>query len=317
MYVGRVRRTCLVSACVVAALLALISCGGTPTVPSPSPSPTPTPDPGPIVNNAPPVIIGFTVQGSRNNEPASFADLSEEVVVTANVVDNETPIGNLKFNWTASVGTFTGSGSKVTWKAPASATTPVLVTLNLEVVETYTSAGKSVDNKVTGSTPVSLHDSATEVGDMARQFLIDFSTSSLRDVTQIMRNFEPTCYGTADETSDVARNRTDFTIQAGWRVEAASTTVNFGSFCPFRNRPGDACAQVRTFWKSQANRDIFDSGGTLALHQGDVTTASGVDQVAAKYYKDQNRWRLCASDFNGDAVPQTSLRILSLRGLLP
>jgi hypothetical protein len=303
----------IVTACALSVVS--LSCGGTPTTPSPS-LPVTTP---PVVNNTPPLIVKFTAQGLRPNEPPNFADLTEEVPISVDVTDLESSVNDLKFNWSATVGSFSGTGPKVVWKAPASAATPVGVTLELEVVETYTSAGKATENRVTGSTTVSLHDSNKEVSDIARQFLLDFSDSSIRDVPYIMRNFEPTCYGTTDETGDVTKNRTDFTIMPGWRVELPVTSVAFGGSCPFRapTRPGDACSQIRTFWKSTANRDLRDPSGALVLRQGQTTTASGVDQVAAKYYKDQGRWRLCASDFNGDDPPQTSLRALLLRGLVP
>ena len=114
----------------------------TPTNPSVTPPPV---DPGPVVNNTPPVIGKFTVQGTRKNEPPSFADVSEEVPVSVEVTDAESPISSLKFNWSPSVGTFSGSGQNVTWKAPAAVDAPTTVTLNVEVVETYTSQGKTVE----------------------------------------------------------------------------------------------------------------------------------------------------------------------------
>jgi hypothetical protein len=280
--------------------------GGTPT----GPGPVPDPDPGPVVNNTPPVIGRFTVQGTRINEPPSFADASEDLPISVDVTDAESTIGDLKFNWTAAVGTFSGTGRSVLWKAPASVPAPAEVTINLEVVEAFTSAGKPVENKVTGSTVVSLHDSIKEVGDMARQFLLDFSDSRLKleDVPYIMRNFEPGCYGTADETAQVADNRRNFEILE-WRVEPPVTTVNFGGLCPFRNARGDACARVDVYWKSKLLRDLPD--GSRA---GAVGAVAGFDQLAAMYYRDQKRWRLCDSAFNGAPV---SLRALIAHGLVP
>lgn len=285
-----------------------------PTVQNPPPPPPP-----PKVDNAPPVIGAFTVQGTRPNEPANFADVSEEVPVNAVVTDADSTgrVGDLEFFWTAGVGTFIGSGTSVVWKAPASIDAPTVVTLTLEVVETYSSEGKNVENRVTSSTTVSLHDSVKEVGDMAVQFLRDFSDTGIKDASYVMRNFEPTCYGTADETADVAQHILNYTVTK-WRVEAPATTIAFGGSCPFRAplRPGDACVQVRTFWASTANRNVYDIFGNLIFKPGDTSTASGVDQVVAMYYKNQNRWRLCASDFNGDDPPQTSL-FSRVRGLVP
>jgi hypothetical protein len=268
----------------------------------------PPPDRGPIVQNSPPAIGKFTVQSTRPNAPPNFAEVSEDLPISVETTDAESAIGDLKFNWSAAVGSFSGIGQSVVWKAPASVATPANVTINLEVVETFTSAGQRVENKVVGSTTVSLHDSIKEVGDMARQFLLDFSDSSITDVAYIMRNFQPDCYGTAPETGQVADNRRNFKILA-WRVDLPLTTVNFGGFCPFRNRRGDACARVSVYWKSVLLRNLPD--GSPA---GTVGAVAGIDQVAAFYYKDQQRWRLCDSSFDGAPV---SLRALVAHGLVP
>ena len=100
------------SICTLALLLA-VACGSdTPTTPNP-------PDSGPPVNNTPPVIGKFTVQGTRANEPPNFADASEAVLVTVEVTDAESQVSDLKFNWSSELGTFSGTGSKITWTAPA------------------------------------------------------------------------------------------------------------------------------------------------------------------------------------------------------
>ena len=112
----------------------------------------------------PPKIGAFTVQGTRQNEPPNFADASEQVPVSLEVTDAESAISALKFNWSASVGTFIGSGRDVTWKAPSSVPVPSTVTPKLEVVETFASQGRNAENRVTGSTTVSLHDSHKRSG---------------------------------------------------------------------------------------------------------------------------------------------------------
>jgi hypothetical protein len=126
-----------------------------------------------------------------------------------------------------------------------------------------------------------------------------------------MRNFQPDCYGTAAETSQVTDNRRNFEIKEA-RVEAARTTINFGGSCPFPLRPaprGDACSYVRTYWKSLVLR-TFDN-----LRQGDTTIANGIDHLAAFYYRDQKRWRLCDSQYEG-SDPST-LRAMQIRGMVP
>ena len=119
------------------------------------------------------------MQGTRVNEPPNFADLLEDVDVAATVTDVESQPSTFTYNWTAPVGTFIGTGATVKWRAPAAAATPLNVILTLEVVETYTSQGQSVQNKVTRTATVRLHNSVLEVTDISRQFLLDFSDSSL------------------------------------------------------------------------------------------------------------------------------------------
>jgi hypothetical protein len=301
-------------------LLSALAAGCSSTTPGgPSPFGTPSPDPGPVVTNTPPLIGALTVQGTRTNEPPNFADASEEVPITVAVTDAESPISDLRFNWTSSAGgTFIGSGPKVTWKAPDKVEAPTTVTLSVEVVETYTSQGKQLTNNPKGSVTLSLHDSVKEVGDIAVQFLKDFSDTSIKDVPYIIRSFEPGCYGTDGEIADVARHIQNYSVTA-WRVESAVVSVAFGAACslfPDRFRPGDACAEVRTFWASTANKDVYNEFGEFVIGAGGHTTTSGVDQVVGRYYKDLQRWRLCASDFKGDDPPQTSLKIL-LSGLVP
>jgi hypothetical protein len=257
------------------------------------------------------VIGKFTVQTTRANAPADFANVNDEVQISVVVTDPEPSTTELKYNWSAAVGTFSGTGRSVIWKAPATVTSLNDVNINLEVVETYVSQGKNVENKVTGSTALSLHDSVKEVGDMARQFLLDFSDSNITQIPFIMRNFEPGCYGTDAETRDVTANRENFDIKQS-NVDEATTTINFNGTCPFPGRPsprGDACSLVRTYWVSIAKRD-FDT-----TKKGDVSIASGIDHVAAFYYPAQKRWRLCDSQYALDA--NSSLRAAQIRGLVP
>lgn len=265
----------------VAAIVLAAACGS-PTRPGPPPPPPPPP------NNNAPVIAGITIQGSRPNEPGAFADVSETVNVTADVRDEETPIAQLQYLWTSSVGTFSGTGANVTWQAPGQAEMPADVTLRLEVVERYgpATAPTSLEHRVSGSAVVRLHDSIKEVGDAARQFLLDFSDPSIRDVRYIMRHFEPGCYGTADEETQVADNRARYQI-LGSSVGTPSVTINFGGVCAFRARSGDACARIPVMWDSRE------------LATGIRGVVRGTDQIAAVYVRSRREWRLCDSQFDG------------------
>src|SRR5207237_927744 len=145
---------------------------------------------------------------------------------------------------------FSGSGAAVKWRAPQSGTTPFSTTIALTVVERYTSvdaAGLPIasENRATKTTSVSVHDSINEVGDMARQFLEDFSRQ-LRPAEQVVRAFT-SCPrkpdGRDSELSDVRNNQDNFSITQ-WSVDRPRVTINFGGVCGFRSRPGDACANV-------------------------------------------------------------------------
>jgi len=274
----------ILAACVLWSVT--IAACGSPSGPGPV-----TPPPPPPPANALPIIESIKVTGRRARQPANFADLSETVDVVAAVHDDETPLTDLEFQWTASVGRFEGSGASVAWIAPSSAPAPVEVALTLKLVEKYGQPGgpKIYQHDVSSSANVSLHDSAKEVGDMAKQFLLDFSDSRITNISEIMRNFQPGCYGTQDETDQVTENRRRFVILDS-RVNEPVTTIAFGGTCPYQRRPGDACSGVSVFWKS------------MDLVVNATREDAGTDWLAAFYYPDQHRWRLCDSSFEGQRV---------------
>src|SRR5688572_30744729 len=95
-------------AAVVLALLAVIlvpGCGGSPTQPPPGTNP-PTNPPA----NTLPAIDSIAVQGRRARQPARFAELREILDVTATVRDSETALEELIYQWSATAGTFSGTG---------------------------------------------------------------------------------------------------------------------------------------------------------------------------------------------------------------
>jgi hypothetical protein len=240
------------------------------------------------------VIASIAIQGTRSKEPANFADLGETVQVTATVHDDETPIDQLQFVWTADVGTFTGTGPSVTWTAPSQGTTPADVTLVLQVVEKFGYPGGplSYENDAKGSAVLSLHDSVTEVGHMARQFLLDFSDSTI-PVSVVMQNFDPTCSGTAQETQQVADNRVKFLIFAS-NIGQPTVSIPFGnSFCSVpvdRIQRGDACSSTPVHWESKQ------------LNNGHTQVATGIDWISAYYRTEAKSWKLCDSQFTGSCV---------------
>jgi hypothetical protein len=298
------RRLGLAAACAAAALL-VAGCGGSPTTPggvTPPPSGGGTPAPPPA--NTAPAVQSISVKGTRPNEPANFADAGETLQVVADVKDDETPVAQLQYNWSAPVGTFSGTGASVTWQAPADVPQPTEVVLKLEVVEKYGTGG-ALENRVSATAAVSLHDSIREVGGMARQFLLDFSDSSIRDVDYIMRNFgnASTCPDVREvfnEREDVSDDRDNYQI-VDFRIGTPRVSINFGGVCPFRGKAGDACAVVPSYWKS------------LKLSTKETGAVDGDDIVASSYSSADKRWWLCASDYDGHPAGGSAVR--GFRGL--
>ena len=269
----------------------IAACGGSPS--SPAAVIAPQPLTAPPVAGGPPnalsVIDSLTASGRRSKEPANFADLAEAIDLVARVHDDETPVEELEFQWSAPVGTFDGSGPRVAWRAPASGDTPLPVSITLKVVEKYGYPGgpKIYQQDVSASVTVSLHDSRAELDAMSRQFLVDFSDSTIRDIGYIMRNFQPGCYGTAEETAQVTENRRRYRIIES-RIGVASTNINFGGLCPYGPRKGDACTAVPVFWRS-LDGDNHNTEERVA----------GTDWLASVYNAEKQRWFLCDSSFDG------------------
>jgi hypothetical protein len=260
--------------------LSLAGCGGDDPAPRGPTSPVP---PGPGPTNSAPTIDSVTTQVTRLTGPSSYIDASDTLTLTATVRDTETAVEQLQFNWSASVGgTFTGTGSRVQWKAPADAP-PGRATLTLEVVERY---GQNLENRVTKSAEIDLRNAAKEVGDMARQFLTDFSNTSLRDWREVMKNFSETACPDPREVQaeqrDVENHYTNFTMH-DYTIGAASVTLNFGGSC--LASAGDACVAVPVTWDSTDKR----------TNKRAVTT--GIDHLAAVYSTASSRWWLCSSRF--------------------
>jgi hypothetical protein len=247
-------------------------------------------------NNPPPKIKSIKAQGSRSNEPAQFADVGEEITITASVSDEETPTNQLAFEWSADTGTITGSGATVKWRTGDESSTPVSRTIALAIIERYAttdSSGNVVikENRVEGTTTVSVHDSEREVGNMAVQFLTDFSISSIPP-SQVVKNFSTSCRGREAELDDVKHNRECFIIDE-YEIGTPSTTIRFDGTC--RGHRVDACVSVPVRWNVTGK--ACDSDDSDVLDPGERGVASGTDWVTAVYEK--SRWYLCDSNFEG------------------
>jgi hypothetical protein len=236
------------------------------------------------VSGEPPVIASVVARGMRANEPPGFADAGEEITVTANVTDADTASDQLRFEWQADSGTLADSGAVVRWTAPADAQTPASITISVTVSDT-------TGNTMSGSAVVAVHNSEKEVGDLAREFLLDFSDSN-KPAAFVVRNFSksPRCEAERDEEfSQVDRNRHDYDIDSS-EIRSATVTFQFGGFpCSYESRPGDACAAVPSAWESTCQPNAVE------CKPGEKSRTRGVDYVTASY--EGTEWKLCASYF--------------------
>jgi IPT/TIG domain len=240
------------------------------------------------VTNSAPVVTSLTAVGSRPNQPAGFADANEELKVTAVVIDAETPVSDLVFNWAADSGTFTGTGAAVTWKAPALFGGPTTAKLTLNVIERYTgtdASGNPVpsEHRVSAVTSVSVHDSVKENGDLATAFLDDFSNSAISPEAAV-RHFYDGCSGKDAELQDIKDNRATYIIDSHTRG-TPKTSIDFGGVCDFRARPADACISLSCEWHSTEKAT------------GDEGVARGTCHLTS-VYRDA-KWQLCNSEFEG------------------
>jgi hypothetical protein len=246
----------------------------------------------PPPNNTP-VIQGITIQGSRAMQPPNFADIGEAIDVAATVRDDETAVEQLQYVWSAPVGTFSGTGAKVSWHAPASIQAPNEVTIRLEVVEKY-GQNQMFEHRASSTATLSLHDSVKEVGDMSRQFLLDFSDTNIKDTAYIMRNFAapaqcPQPSEVLEERDQVTNHHTNFRM-IDFRIGVPSVTVSFGGSCAITGKRGDACAVVPAFWHS------------MNLQTNRPERVDGDDILAAIYSTADSRWFLCASNYIGRSL---------------
>jgi len=254
---------------VAGAVAGVTACGGSPTGPTPPPRPPPPP---PVVNNAP-VIKSITVAQSR-------VEVEQDVDVTAEVENTETNPDQLTYEWSATAGTFTGSGRTVRWRLPKGTTqTPLDVTITLTVIERYTEVVNSVvvtrENRVTSAaSPFRAHDSDAELRRISIEFLVYLFGNSAISPSACLVDFSDSCRGKQDELRDIEHNRNTFVILSA-QATVASVSISADRMsadviapCVFRDR------------------EIANG------HEG---TSSGDCFLTAVY--ERNRWWLCSSSF--------------------
>ena len=228
--------------------------------------------------NTPPVVKAI-VAGSD-----AHAEVGTPITLTATVEDAETPVDQLGYAWSASTGTFSGSGATVTWTPGADAQTPADITVTLKVTETYGSPQQT--NTATGTVSVHVNNSPKELADLSIRFLDNFAHSQVSPDTCVSE-FSSNCNGKKDELSDITGNRHDFLILSSTLRHTsidpaavhAKTTVH--TFCAFTSR---------VITKDPVTCSVADCPyDSVQSVQGDCYTTNVYEQ---------GRWWLCESHFN-------------------
>jgi hypothetical protein len=272
-----------VGALAMSVMMTASGCGGSPAAPRDVGTPPV------MVNNPPPVIESIVASASRT-------EVDTNVTLSATVRDAETPVGQLRFEWGADAGTFTGEGASVTWRAPREISAPTDLTIRLTVTETLASG---LLQSVNGTSPaIRVHDSPKELGTLAMSFLGDFANSSVSPSTCV-RDFSDSCRGKAEEKGDIESNREHFTILnsslrlRGTRVSANGLSGDMTVACSF------------------TSRIIKCDSGVAGCVVGSVGTVAGDCALTAVY--EQQRWWLCTSNFSGSQVPSAFRSFLAPR----
>jgi hypothetical protein len=269
----------------------IAACGSNTPAPIQQLPPIVVPSPPTATVNQPPVIDSIAISTDR-------AEVDTDVTVTATVRDAETPIDQLAFEWKADVGTVTGTGAVVKWRAPKGAPTPRDYTLTLTVTETYGSpdaSGVRPKNTTTAtSVAVRLHDSSKELADLSMSFLRDFANSSVSPST-CLRDFTDSCPGKKFERDDIENNRNKFQI--------LGSTLNFKEAFVARDQ---LTANMRATCSFTSRRIKCGPDDSVGCTVGAIENADGDCLLTARY--EQKRWWLCDSNFSPNGTLTPSMR---------
>ena len=231
-----------------------------------------------FARNAPPVIQSLGASSDR-------VEVNADLQLSAVVQDQETSPASLVYEWSATGGSFTGSGAAVSWRAPASASPPVHE-LTLTVIERYTvtdadGRAQSRENRATSSVTAHVNNSPADLTGLALTFLDDFVHSD-RSPEFCVRNFSDNCRGKAEELGDIQRNRATYVI------DPLRSTFRIHSIA--YNTPGNVPAQA-TFATVLAPCEFASTEKATGIF-GIVVGTCRLTNVYEGW-----QWRLCDSNF--------------------
>ena len=240
---------------------------------------------GGVVTNTPPTVKSVTAGDTR-------VEVGTPVTLTAVVEDQETPVANLTYEWSAPNGTFSGAGAQVSWTPGTDAVTPGDFVVTLKVTERYTSGSSQLENTATGTATVHVNNSLKELAELSLRFLSDFANSKIspeKCVSEFSTTSKTCADGKKDEFADVDDNRHDYEMMSsnlrntGVSIAQNKLNATVHTFCSFT---------VKVI--SSSPRDEYCEGGKKCP-LGSTGTSTG-DCWTTNVYE-QGRWWLCESHF--------------------
>jgi len=259
------------------AVVMTAACSGNPTQPTAS-------TPGQI-NTPPPALRTAPVITALSISPRVEAE--DDFALTATVEDADTPLDQLRYEWSVSPsrGTFLGTGRRVTWRAPRAEHSPDVYVFTLTVVDSYMNGSQPGEQRTSASVSAHYNDSHAETAALALEFLRDYANTSV-SAEQVVRNFSDSCPGKATELQHVQTNRRDYQMLGGDFSIELTGLYDDRTF-------GDVVAPC-TF------RSVSKSTGRSE-------TTAGTCVLTTVY--ENWRWKLCGSQFttgNAAALRRTS-----------
>jgi len=245
--------------------------------------------------NAAPVIQAINVN--------SRAEAGAEIEVNVTVTDQEATTATLVFEWSATGGTFSGSGATVRWQAPAIAS-PAAFDLNVTVIERYPvalpSGGEETrENRTSGRATVRVNDSSRELTALGTTFIDDFLHSE-RTPEFCVRNFSDSCPGKAEELSDIRTNRARF-INNPSASNMGPTSITFFDVASSSRR-----VQVPASQSTYAELTASCRFAATDRSTGQSSVAVGTCFLTGVYESFQ--WRLCDSRFLAPSLTPNTTR---------
>jgi hypothetical protein len=208
---------------------------------------------------------------------SSRAEVGKSITVKVPISDSGA--GTITYDWSATGGTFSGTGASVKWTAPKGQPTPATYKLTVKVTQDYTvqtSTGPQTHTTTsTESANVYVNDSPREISNLVLEFLGRFSNINV-PAEVCVSTFSDNCPGKAAELSDIQNDRTNYSDIVAEHYSIDNISLN----------------------TDLTHADIEGPCGWTSIKKADSSTetVSGTCALTAVY--EDHEWRLCDSKFH-------------------